>query len=482
MNHPLRAGLAAVILTAFACSDDSTGADAALPFELPGSQQSSADAGRSDTSTTPAVAVDASAQTPRDASMGTAAGDAAASGDAAVPSDAAIPGDAGDTGDAGSTGDAGVGSDGGLAGDAGSAGDGGLAGDAGGGVSADAGSASDGGVPTDAAVDAGAAVPDAFAQCVANLKPKCSFEEREVGCSSLVTAPIPLTAGGTWGNIDVPGGPHGSYMEWNEGKPFANSVSLLESSCDTLAASFGEPDSVTKDTLDLKGQDLSLYTVYRPACMREGDKYPVITWGNGTCGKSTGYGVLLATLASHGFVVVASNSRFTDAGRNEMLKALDFAKSENSNPSSVLYQKLDLEKIGAMGHSQGGGATINAARDSRVKAVIIWNGGGSAVKPFLAISGDRDIGSPTPAQMASGVNGASQPGAWLFYHKVLETGGNVTGHLTLMEQPERVTDVTVAWWKYRLLGDAEAKNTFVGSSCGVCNKKDEYEYGQKGLN
>jgi hypothetical protein len=57
-------------------------------------------------------------------------------------------------------------------------------------------------------------------------------------------------------------------------------------------------------------------------------------------------------------------------------------------------------------------------------------------------------------------------------------GGTFTGHLTLMEQPERVTDVTVAWWKYMLSGDAEAKKMFVGDGCGFCTKPDEYEYGQ----
>ncbi|MEY4515109.1 MAG: hypothetical protein RLZZ450_7231, partial [Pseudomonadota bacterium] len=182
-------------------------------------------------------------------------------------------------------------------------------------------------------------------------------------------------------------------------------------------------------------------------------------------------------------VVIAANSRFTDGGNNEMLRALDFAKAINDDAKNVLYHKLDLEKVGAMGHSQGGSATAHAATDPRIKALILWNGGVSSTvaKPFLAVSGDRDIGNQTVMALSSTVNAATQPAAWLFYHKVLETGGNVTGHLTLMEQPERVTDVTVAWWKYILLGDAEAKKTFVGSDCTLCNNKAEYEYGQHNL-
>jgi hypothetical protein len=455
MNHPRNLGLAAVLLTAFACSnEDATPGNAGVGTDpslaVPnGSTGSTPDAGTSAIGTGTAAGRDGGAAGP------------GAGFDAGGPGAGALP-------------DAGTRADGGSAGDAGSATDAA----AGGGPVSDGGPASDGG----SAADGGAAgAPDAFAKCVAGLKPKCSFEDRELACSSIMTASIPLTGGGTWGNIEVKAGPYGAYVEWNEGKAFANPVNLLEGTCDVLAGTFGEPDSVTKDVLNLRGQELSLYTVFRPACMKEGEKYPVITWGNGTCGQSGGYGGLLANLASHGFVVFSPNSRFTDAGNKEMLRALDFAKAANEDNTSPLYHKLDLDKVGAMGHSQGGSATVNAASDPRIKAVILWNGGGSAVKPFLAVSGERDIGDTTPASMASAVNAAAQPGAWLYYHKVLQTGGNVTGHLTLMEQPERVTDVTVAWWKYMLQGDLEAKKMFVGADCGLCNKKDEFEFGQKGM-
>jgi predicted dienelactone hydrolase len=259
---------------------------------------------------------------------------------------------------------------------------------------------------------------------------------------------------------------------------FANPVNASESSCDLLAATFGEPAEVTADVLNLRGAELSLYTIFRPACMHDGETFPVITWGNGTCGQSGGYAGLLATLASHGFVVIAANSRFTDAGNMEMLRALELAKSLNAQEGSVLYQRLNLEKIGAMGHSQGSSATANASSDPRIKSVILWNGGLSVTtKPFLAVSGDRDIGGYTPMQMDAAVQGSSLPAAFLYYKQVLETGGNVTGHLTLMEQPERVWEPTVAWWKYQLNGDEEAKKMFVGADCGLCNKPDELAFG-----
>jgi hypothetical protein len=322
----------------------------------------------------------------------------------------------------------------------------------------------------------------AFTQCKKELKSTCSYDDSETACSSLLSATIPLTDGSSWGGLELEQGPYGSYVEWNEGKDFANPVSIAESTCSFLAGAFGEPPSVTADVLNLRGQDLALYTVFRPACMKKGEKYPVITWGNGTCGQSGGYAALLATVASHGFVIISSNSRFTGAGNKEMLRALDFAAAANDDESSPLYQKLDLDNIGAMGHSQGAGATIEAAPDPRIKALILWNGAGSSKdKPFLAVSGERDISPTTPESMTTAVAGAAQPGAWLFYKKVLVTGGNVTGHLTLMEQPERVTEPTIAWWKYQLKGDAEAKKMFVGDDCGLCSEKEEYEFGAHNL-
>jgi pimeloyl-ACP methyl ester carboxylesterase len=336
---------------------------------------------------------------------------------------------------------------------------------------------------SDASLDAAGSPPRdiEFEACLAELEQGCSDDDREVGCASVKTPLIPLRAGGNWGGKLVQGGPYGALVEWNRGAAFANTMSLLESSCDRLATTFGEPDSVTADALDLGGSRLDLYTVFRPACMKPGETYPVITWGNGTCGQTHGYHTLLATLASYGYVVVAANSRFTDSNSKVMLRALDFAQAANSDESSSLYQRLDLSRIGAMGHSQGANATSRASSDARIKSLILWNGGGTNDKPFLLVSGERDIGNPALASVAAKVKSSAQPGAWLYYHQILQTGGNATGHLTLMEQPERVTDVALAWWDYQLKGKPVARAQFLGTDCGLCNHKDEYEYGQNNL-
>ncbi len=340
--------------------------------------------------------------------------------------------------------------------------------------------------------DAGADKPLSFEACMASLQQTCAISEMDSGakmetaCANLTFIPIPLTDGGAYGPVTIPGGPYGGKMEWNQGAgtPYVNPVNTAEPICLPFGVqTFNEPASVNAQILNLRGLDHSLYTIFRPACMKDGETYPVITWANGTCGETHGYAPLLSTLASYGFVVIASNSTWTATAptNNVQLRALDYAKYINEDSSSIFYHKLNLDKIGAMGHSQGSQATANASSDPRIKALMFFSGGTSNNEPFVYISADRDLGSTTTASLAQATDAATQPGAWIFYHQVLETGGSSTGHLVLMEQPDRVVDMTVAWWKYMLKGDMTAKKMFVGDGCGLCNQSSEFEYGHNGL-
>jgi Chlorophyllase enzyme len=338
--------------------------------------------------------------------------------------------------------------------------------------------------PVELPGDAGGStvVPDpAFDSCLTTLTPQCSPTATERGCASQMTPVIPLSDGTRWGNIEVELGDYGAYVEWNEGAAFSTVPSPLEDTCTETAAGFGEPAVSTRDALNLHGADLGLYTIYRPACMRAGERYPVITWGNGTCGKTAAYGTLLSAVASHGYVVIASNSRWVDQGSNEVLRALSLAEALDNDPSHVLYKHIDLTRVGAMGHSRGATAVAMVASDPRIDAVLLWNGPVTADKPFLSVSGERDREPNTPESMAAAISAAAQPGAWLYYREVLQTGGTSTGNLVLMQQPERVAGVAVNWWNYRLKGDRAGRTWFTGAQCALCGDKSAYSFGSQGL-
>ena len=166
----------------------------------------------------------------------------------------------------------------------------------------------------------------------------------ETACANLSFIPIPLTDGGAYGPVTIPGGPYGSKMEWNQGKgtEFVNPVNGSESICiPTGVDTFAEPASVNAQIENLRSMDHSLYTIFRPACMKDGETYPVITWANGTCGETAGYAPLLSTVASYGFVIFASNSTWTATAPTDkvQLRALDYAKYVNEDPTQRPLQE-----------------------------------------------------------------------------------------------------------------------------------------------
>lgn len=317
--------------------------------------------------------------------------------------------------------------------------------------------------PEAAVPDAGSSTPGLAAKCTTGSTDACG---------------IFVTASGT----EIPLGPYGAVMDKNAGKGFENSVNLLDTDaqCESFAIQgFGGSAEEAKEVSNSKGLDLKLYTVYRPATWVEGETYPIVSWGNGTCAKPEGYGALLRYVASHGYIVVAPNSRWVGSGAAQK-RAIDFAVAANADSKSPYYKRVATDKVAAMGHSQGGQGTIAAASDARIDTVIIFNGGVTAVKPFLAISGDRDVSADlNTTNLQKGIDKVAKA-AWLFFHKIPERGKS-DGHLTLMTQPERVTGPTVAWLSYLLSNDPASKEWLVGPTCKLCTQPEELEYGQKGL-
>jgi hypothetical protein len=327
--------------------------------------------------------------------------------------------------------------------------------------------------------DAGPTAPAvALEDCVITLDTKLSDASRK--CKSYTTLPPQMT------KIDL--GPYGATSQYNVGKDFAIMPSSSDTdgglSCSLVGASFGEDKKQTDKLLKTDDLDFGLYTIYYPAIWPEGQKLPIITWGNGTCAQPEGYGALLRYVASYGYFIVAANSRWvgqmdSKSGKMPMSRALDYVFAENDKSSSEFYKKLDTDKVGAMGHSQGGMATVTAAGDSRVKSVIIWNAANGASKPWFSVSADMDVFSTSPSAMDT-ASKSQPPSAWLYYHNPVGMG-SIKGHLVLMITPGRVTEQTVAWWDMMLKGSQDAKNTFVGSTCKWCGHNSDYEFGENGL-
>lgn len=98
---------------------------------------------------------------------------------------------------------------------------------------------------------------------------------------------------------------------------------------------------------------------YPEILKEETTPYPTVLMANGTGVNATRYEPIFEHLASWGFIVVGNECKNTGTGE-EMAETLDFILKENNKPSSLFYQKIDLQHIGGAGHSQGASGLMNA--------------------------------------------------------------------------------------------------------------------------
>lgn len=107
-------------------------------------------------------------------------------------------------------------------------------------------------------------------------------------------------------------------------------------------------------------EDFKKYEVWYPAEIEiKNDKYPMIVMLNGTGVKASKYKAQFEHFASWGFIVIGTEEEEAWDGETAN-KSLKFMINENKNPSSIFYNKIDIENIGVMGHSQGGAGVFNA--------------------------------------------------------------------------------------------------------------------------
>lgn len=212
------------------------------------------------------------------------------------------------------------------------------------------------------------------------------------------------------------------------------------------------------------------FTLYRPKDLTQGGLcFPVITWGNGHgCTPSYCYSALLTRLASHGFVVIASDSPDVSQGSPApMLAGVTWVLQQNADPTSELYQRIDSTHIGAAGHSEGAFATTSVASDSHIVTIAPLCGA-SAQKnlhgPALFLCGGQDTVVGCSGSQSALTAATTQPAMVAEYltadHQNWVTYGNAAF------SPMEVA--VVAWMRVQLMSDTTLRPRFYGASCTLC--------------
>jgi hypothetical protein len=238
------------------------------------------------------------------------------------------------------------------------------------------------------------------------------------------------------------------------------------------------------------------YDLYYPTSLGAGGfKHPILTWGNGSFGKSANVAYLLKHMVSWGFVVIATEDSMTGPGQT-ILDAAKFLIKANGDSTSIFFNKLNVSQIGAFGHSQGAGGAVRALMLSGglIKTVIpfelpaqVW----CALPPCLDthalttgsvffIDGSLDIPISPPTQ-PPGATGLQSIEA--FYDAVPAGVPKVKGtligpsHNDITGQPDCKTAVQpcingvygylgypTAWMMYQLQNDNYARGAFVNGT------------------
>ncbi|TYQ18175.1 UNVERIFIED_CONTAM: dockerin type I repeat protein [Acetivibrio alkalicellulosi] len=195
--------------------------------------------------------------------------------------------------------------------------------------------------------------------------------------------------------------------------------------------------------------------IYRPAnlCSQGVTAHPIYLFGPGGGSHPSYYESPMTRLASHGFVIYSEESTHSGA---EMKAALDWIIAQNSNSSSIYYNKLDTSRIAAGGHSLGSVAAYTIADDPRIKTTIHKNGGSldgrgasRMRRPTALICGLDD--NLALENTRNDYNQATVP---IWYGEMIG-GGHGSG-------PFEGISATIAWLRWHLGEETERESMFLG--------------------
>jgi len=226
--------------------------------------------------------------------------------------------------------------------------------------------------------------------------------------------------------------------------------------------------------------EIPKFTLFRPKELSPGGLcHPIITWGNGTGSTPSLYRSLLGLFASHGFVVIGSDSKNVGQGDPQpMLVGVTWILEQNEDPSSPLYHHLDPTHIGATGHSQGAFATSKASADARITASVPIEG--SSVQrnlhgPAMFFCGGLDdiVGCDGAK---SAINAVTTLPAMYAEYLSVDHGS----WLSFNNKPSVVYGAVTAWMRVHLMADDALKPWFYGADCKLCTDEG-WQIEQKNL-
>ena len=225
----------------------------------------------------------------------------------------------------------------------------------------------------------------------------------------------------------------------------------------------------------VREKSLPDFVVYRPLRMR--GKLPVLVFCNGGCmDTSIGYENMLSDIASYGYMVVAIGEMqmFAQHDKDQhtpstmVKKALDWISQQAADPTAPYYNKIDVDRIAAAGHSCGGAQVLANAADARLKTYIILNAGmGKMTMADASPKSLKNLHAPI-LYLVGGTTDVAWKNAQMDYdavkkNPVVLADNTQSGHGGTYEQPNGGANSRMvrAWLDWQLKDKQDNKKIFL---------------------
>lgn len=235
-------------------------------------------------------------------------------------------------------------------------------------------------------------------------------------------------------------------------------------------------------SIAVREKSLPEFVVYRPLNMnaamgRERKKLPVLVFCNGGCmDTSIGYENMLTDIASYGYMVVAigelqmfaQHEKDQHTPSSSVLVALDWICRVANDPKSPYYNRIDVDKIAAAGHSCGGAQVLANAFDPRLKTYLILNAGmGRMTMADANAKSLKKLHGPI-LYLVGGTSDVAWQNAQMDYDAIKKVpvalaDNTQSGHGGTYEQPNGGANARMvrAWLDWQLKGEDNPKKLFI---------------------
>ena len=288
----------------------------------------------------------------------------------------------------------------------------------------------------------------------------------------------------------------GAVRDWSQEEPSVAANYYQQTPvCGTIEAEYTAMGDYEVSYAEYPALDVLIkqYKVWYPSALEEGSQeWPIVVMANGTGVPASRYEPIFQHLASWGFVVIGNEQQASWQGDGSE-GALELLIRLNEDPESAFYQKLDLECVGAAGHSQGAIGAINGVTSqpngwrykalytastpsSRYAMTLNWNYDVSKIQiPYFMAAGTGllDAGEEGLPEVVEDTQEISISPLWSQeenYSLIPNTTPKLRARRTGADHAEMLPwgdGYMTAWFMYWLQGDQEAGEAFVGEGAEI---------------